>query len=368
MNGAERLQIALKRGIPDRVPHMELAYNEGPIIGIAKHFTDNVPPLNYVQRMSVEDKIKLFEALLLFIEELDVDGVSLRVLGKNEDLDEKHVKDPWGVTYMLSPAGDSPVVDGPIKDESDLKGYKAPVTTEADLLSLAYGAAKIKGRRGVVLALRCPFRLSWSVMGNLKYLLIAYRRNPKLAHRLMRMTTDHTIQTIELGVKLGAEIVAMDGDLAFDSGTFMSPGQFRDFVAPYYAEFVTVAHRLGVPIVKHSDGDLMPIMPDLVAAGFDGIHPIQPQCMDLGEVKQKYGEKVCLLGNVDCMYVLTRGTAEDVEADVKRALAQGSPGGGYIITSSNTIHPDVKPENYITMVHALHKYGVYEGRTTRAAD
>lgn len=367
MNGAERLQIALKRGVADRVPHMELAYNESSIIGIARHFTENVPPLNFVQRMSVEDKIKLFEALLLFVEELDVDGVSLRVLGKAVDIDDKHIRDPWGVTYLLSPAGDSPVVDGPIKDEADLKGYKAPVTTEADLLSLSYGAAKIKGRRGVVLALRCPFRLSWSVMGSLKYLLIAYRRNPKLVHRLMRMTTDHTIQTIELGIKLGAEIVAMDGDLAFDSGTFMSPAQFREFVVPYYAEFVAATHRLGVPIIKHSDGDLMPIMPDLVAAGFDGVHPIQPQCMDLATVKKQYGDKLCLLGNVDCMYVLTRGTEAEVVADVKRALAAGASGGGYIISSSNTIHPDVKPEHYITMVKAIHTYGRYDGTELSSA-
>jgi uroporphyrinogen decarboxylase len=368
MNGAERLQVALRRGIPDRVPHMELAYNEPSIIGIARHFTDNVPPIQYVQRMSVEDKIKLFEALLLFVEELDVDGVSLRVLGTAEDVDENHIRDPWGVTYLLSPAGDSPVVAGPIKTEADLAGYKVPVTTEADLLSLSYGASRIKGRRGVVLALRCPFRLSWSLLGGLKHLLIAYRRDPKLVHRLMRMTTDHTVQTIEMGIRLGAEIIAMDGDLAFDSGTFMSPAQFREFVAPYYAEFVAAAHRLGVPIVKHSDGDLMPIMPDLVAAGFDGVHPIQPQCMDLGAVKKQYGDRLCLLGNVDCMYVLTRGTSAEVVADVRRALGQGTAGGGYIITSSNTIHPDVKPEHYITMVKAIHQYGTYDGSTLKPAD
>lgn len=367
MNGAERLLTALRRGVPDRVPHMELAYNEPSIIGIARHFTDNVPPVNYVQRMSIEDKIRLFEALLLFIEELDVDGVSLRVLGKAEDIDENHVRDPWGVTYLLSPAGDSPVVAGPIKTEADLAGYKPPVTTEADLLSLSYGAAKIKGRRGVILALRCPFRLSWSLLGGLQHILIAYRRNPKLVHRLMRMTTDHTVQTIEMGVKLGAEIIAMDGDLAFDSGTFMSPAQFREFVVPYYAEFVDAAHRLGVPIVKHSDGDLMGIMPDLVAAGFDGVHPIQPQCMDLGAVKRQYGDRLCLLGNVDCMYVLTRGTEAEVVADVKRALGQGAAGGGYIITSSNTIHPDVRPEHYITMVKAIHRYGVYDGSELKPA-
>ena len=65
MNGAERLQTALVLGIPDRVPHMELAYNESSIIGIARHFTDNVPAVNYFQRMTVEEKIKLFDALLL---------------------------------------------------------------------------------------------------------------------------------------------------------------------------------------------------------------------------------------------------------------------------------------------------------------
>jgi len=368
MNGSERLLTALARRVPDRVPHVELAYNEPSIVGIAKHFTDNVPPVNYIQRMNVEDKIRLFEALLLFVEELDVDGVSLRVLGRAEDIDEEHIRDPWGVTYLLSPAGDSPVVAGPIRDAADLKGYKAPVTTEADLLSLAYGAAKIKGRRGVMLALRCPFRLSWSLLGGLKYILIAYRRNPKLAHDLMAMTTDHTIQTIEMGVKMGAEIIAMDGDLAYDSGPFMSPAQFKEFVVPYYARFVDVAHRLGVPIVKHSDGDLTKILPDIVSAGFDGVHPIQPQCMDLEAVKKEFGERVCLLGNVDCMYVLTRGTEAEVVADVRRALAAGSTGGGYIITSSNTIHPDVKPEHYITMVRAIHRYGVYDGKTLMPAD
>jgi uroporphyrinogen decarboxylase len=361
MNGAERLRTALARGIPDRVPHMELAYNESSIIGIARHFTDDLPAVDYVQRMGIDDKIKLFEALLLFIEELDVDGVALRVLGTTEDVDQSHVRDSWGVTYLLSPAGDSPITAGPIRDGADLDGYRPPKITEADLLSLAYGAAKIKGRRGVILALRCPFRLSWSVTGGLKHLLIAYRRNPALVHRLMRMTTDYTIETIELGVRLGAEIIAMDGDLAYDSGTFMSPAQFGEYVAPYYREFVAVAHDLGVPIIKHSDGDLRPILTSLIDIGFDGIHPIQPQCMDLGEIKAQVGKRVCLLGNVDCMYVLTRGTREEVEADVRRALAQGAPGGGYVITSSNTIHPDVRPENYIAMVEAIHRYGVYAG-------
>ncbi len=368
MNGPERLQTALARGIADRVPHFELAYNESSIIGIARHFTDNLPPLNYVQRMSIEDKIKLFDALLLMVDELDVDALTLRILTKNEDLDENHFKDSWGVTYLLSPAGDSPVVAGPIKTEADLAGYRPPEVSEGDMLLLSYGGSKVKGKRGIVMALRCSFRLSWSLMGGLDKLLIAYRRDPKLVHRLMRMTTDYIVQIIDMAASMGTEAFGMDGDLAYDSGSFMSPPQFREFVKPYYIEIVNAARRHNIPIFKHSDGDIRPILPDIVDAGFDGIHPIQPQCMDLAEIKREYGNRVCILGNVDCMYVLTRGTEEEVVADVKRALAQGSPGGGYIITSSNTIHPDVKPENYIAMVRALQKYGVYEGKTLRPID
>jgi uroporphyrinogen decarboxylase len=368
MNGPERIKTALARGIADRVPHFEMAYNESSIIGIARHFTDNLPPVNFVQRMSIEDKIKLFDALLLMVDELDVDGLTLRILTKNEDLDQDHFKDIWGVTYLLSPAGDSPVVAGPIKTEADLDGFVPPEVSEADMLLLNYGGSKVKGKRGIVMALRCSFRVSWSLMGGLDKLLVAYRRNPPLVHRLMRMTTDYIIQVIDMAATMGTEVFGMDGDLAYDSGSFMSPVQFREFVKPYYIEIVNAARRHNIPIFKHSDGDLTPILPDIIDAGFEGIHPIQPQCMDLAEIKREFGDRVCILGNVDCMYVLTRGTEAEVVADVKRALSQGSAGGGYIITSSNTIHPDVKPENYIAMVKAIRKYGAYEGDKIRPFD
>ena len=90
---------------------------------------------------------------------------------------------------------------------------------------------------------------------------------------------------------MGTEAFGMDGDLAYDSGSFMSPPQFREFVKPYYIEIVNAARRHNIPIVKHSDGDLRPILPDIVDAGFDGIHPIQPQCMDLAEIKREYGNR-----------------------------------------------------------------------------
>ncbi len=81
--------------------------------------------------------------------------------------------------------------------------------------------------------------------------------------------------------------------------------------------------------------------------------------MDLKSVKKHCGDEVCLLGNIDCIELLPSGTEAEVEEAVKQAIRDAAPGGGYILCSSNTIHPGCRPENYIAMVKATHKYGSY---------
>ena len=81
--------------------------------------------------------------------------------------------------------------------------------------------------------------------------------------------------------------------------------------------------------------------------------------MDIGEVKRKAGARVCLLGNIDCQELLCCGTPGNVEKVVRETLRIAAPGGGYILSSSNSIHPDVKPENAIAMFRAARKYGAY---------
>jgi uroporphyrinogen decarboxylase len=98
----------------------------------------------------------------------------------------------------------------------------------------------------------------------------------------------------------------------------------------------------------------------IVDAGVDGVNPIEPAAgMDIGEVKQKYGHRVCLIGNIDCSCLLPEGSVEEVEAAVKECIRKAAPGGGYIISSSNSIHSSVKPENYLAMIQATRKYGRY---------
>jgi uroporphyrinogen decarboxylase len=116
------------------------------------------------------------------------------------------------------------------------------------------------------------------------------------------------------------------------------------------------AKRRGIPVLKHSDGNLYPILDDLVEAGISGLHPMEPGAMDLADVKKKYGEKICLLGNVDCKHVLPSGTEEDVRRDTRRCIDAAAKEGGHILTSSSSIHANSQFENFYTMVNETGKH------------
>jgi len=161
-------------------------------------------------------------------------------------------------------------------------------------------------------------------------------------------------------VRSGADVIVLSDDYAGNESLFFSPAVFRTFLRPRLKRMVDAIHDEGGKAVKHSDGNLWPILEDIVNTGIDGLHPLEPVAgMDLAEVKQKYGDRVCLIGNVDCGYVLSEGSLEEVEAAVKECMRKGAPGGGYIISSSNSIHSSVQPENYLAMIAATQKYGKY---------
>jgi uroporphyrinogen decarboxylase len=191
-------------------------------------------------------------------------------------------------------------------------------------------------------------------------LLLDYYDNPRLAHELAEMVIDYKIRLMRKAIREGADAVVSGDDYANQHGTVMSPQHFRQFVLPYLKRTIDAAHDEGAPFIKHTDGDIWAILDDLVQAGIDALDPIEPAAgMDIGEVKAKYGDRIEVIGNVDCSFVLTRGTVEEVEEAVKETIAKASPGGGHILASSNSIHPAVKPENYKAMVEAARKFGRY---------
>ncbi len=111
---------------------------------------------------------------------------------------------------------------------------------------------------------------------------------------------------------------------------------------------------------ENSDGNLYSLLDMIVSAGPDGINPIEPVAgMELKKVKELVGDRVCLSGNIDCGHLLPHGTPDEVDQAVRQAIADAGPGGGYIVSSFNSIHSSCNPQNLVAMVEACKRYEAY---------
>ena len=139
---------------------------------------------------------------------------------------------------------------------------------------------------------------------------------------------------------------ALCSDYCFNTGPFLSPDTFAVLVAPYLKQVIAAYRSLGFRSVKHTDGNIMPIIDQLIDARPDALHSLDPQGgVDIKAVKQRYGRDVCLIGNVNCG-LMDSGTDDQVIDSARYALANGMPGGGYVFSTSNCIYTGMRLERY----------------------
>jgi len=359
MTGKERFNIALKGGQPDMVPLWELAFIERSIIGIAKQFSDDAPPFKLIHEMTPNEMMALLRALFFVVEKLDLDGFTLPVQAGNEVVGENRVRDKMGIVYIPSDNGLAHPVQSVITCREELDNYKKPKVDESWFMAAKFAQMYFKDSRAVVVMPPDPWKTFWAMMGDMTRALMLFYDDPELAHGILGVATDICLDAINTGADFGMECFCLTGDLAMNSGTMMSPDTFREFIKPCYVKAVEASHARGIPIIKHSCGDTTRILEDFIECGFDGIHPIQPQCMDIVEAKDKCRGRASVLGNIDCIELLPSGSVEDVERVVRDTIRRAAPGGGFILASANSIHKDVKPENAVAMFRAGRKYGKY---------
>jgi uroporphyrinogen decarboxylase len=151
--------------------------------------------------------------------------------------------------------------------------------------------------------------------------------------------------------------VWMPDDLCYNGGPVVSPKVYRHYVYPWYVKIVDRCHEAGIPIGLHSDGDLSRLLPDLVACGFDAIHPFEPPMNDIVAIKAQWGERIAVAGGIDLKGALCMGQPEDVKAEVREKTADLAPGGGWLLGSSNSIPDFVPVENYRALLSASLEYG-----------
>jgi uroporphyrinogen decarboxylase len=149
-------------------------------------------------------------------------------------------------------------------------------------------------------------------------------------------------------------------DLCYNSGPVVSPNVYHRYVYPWYRRIVERCHRAGIPVGLHSDGDLNRLLPDLVACGFDAIHPFEPPMNDIVAVQRQWGDQIAVAGGIDLKETLCKGTPADVATEVQAKAAALAHTGGWLLGSSNSIPDFVPVENYRMLLTAGLAYGKQE--------
>jgi uroporphyrinogen decarboxylase len=198
-----------------------------------------------------------------------------------------------------------------------------------------------------------------ALMGTENFFLSIYQ-NPELVARMFHKIGSIEYEALKQVVKhpaVGA--IWLVGDIAYSEGLLVSPQVLRQYFFPVVRKMVELCRERDLPCIFHSDGRLYEVIDDLIDCGINALHPIEPKAMDIAYLKQKYGEKLCLCGNIDLAYTLTLGTPEEVVEEVKQRLRQIAPGGGYCAGSSNSVTEYVPLANYNAMRETVLKYGTY---------
>lgn len=202
------------------------------------------------------------------------------------------------------------------------------------------------------------FTLAWMLMGFQNFCLSLY-----LQEKLIGKVFDKIGEIQVQGAKKLQEIPNIGGlwvvdDLSYGSGPMIDPKFLRKYVYPWYEELASICKKRDLLFIFHSDGNIWPIMEDLIAIGFEAIHPIDPTSMDINEVKEKVGKRIGIIGNVHTD-LLASGTPEEVEELTKKLIREIAPEGGYALGSGNSVPSWAQFRNYEAMRETALRYGIY---------
>jgi len=265
----------------------------------------------------------------------------------------------WGYITQDTDEEHGIEVTSPIRTFADLEQYQPPDVRDPGRYVAIERALQDYRGKAVIVHLNDVFSLPRYWMG-MENLLIAIAAEPELVSALVDLSVELNLAMAKEAAARGVKIIYTGDDYAGNLGPLMSPRHFRKLFYPGLCRVIGGYKELGLYVIKHTDGNLWPIIDMIVESGIDCLDPIDPQAgMDLAAVKTQFGDCIALKGNVDCAHLMTFGSPDEVRAATVEALRSGAPGGGFILSSSNSIHSAVRPENYRAMLDAWQKYRQY---------
>ncbi len=363
MKPRERFIAALRRQPVDRVPMFDFLFQK-PL------YTDLIgrTPESYNARDAVDCSVAL---------DLDAIWIPYGCFSgwRPEHLSDNVYKDEWGTTFQKGEASwpiDAPI-DYPIKTPADLQTYQPPdAATEGRLndidAAIAHNRELGSGAVAILGGVGGPLTTTWMLTGYESICTSLYD-SPDFLRAMARVAVDFSIVAATRMAEAGVDGMIVSEDLGASAGGLMAPDPFRKVFKEPLGELISHIKGLNLPVLLHSCGCIYDYLDDLVELGIDAIHPLQRTAgMDLKLVKEKYGHRICIVGNIDSSRTLPFGSKEDIEKEVREALKIAAPGYGYVLASDHSLHDGISVGNIKWMFEIGRKYGKYPASATLGSD
>ncbi len=344
----ERVKKALLCEIPDRVPLAELWIDsklKEKFIG--KKIGDAISHKDYNVKNDIE-----------FWEKAGYNFIHI-IPDYRFPINETIVKDQNNLYSDSEKRNWAQLEKGLISNWNEFDRYSWPDPDSVNYTCLEIASKSLPKGMKIITGTNGAFEATWMIMG-FRTFCLNLKENPELVEKVFLKTGEILTRIFKKASSFeNIDAMWVSDDIAYTSGLTISPEIYRKNLFPWYEEMALICKEKELPFIFHSDGNLIEVIDDLIAIGFNALHPVEPKAMDIRELKNKYENKLCLIGNIDLGYTLTRGTPENVEEEVKLRIKEIGRNSGYCVGSSNSITGYVPLENYTAMLNAVFKYGKY---------
>ncbi len=178
--------------------------------------------------------------------------------------------------------------------------------------------------------------------------------NADFADELLDRICELNLELVDAAAgRFAIDCVRFGDDWGAQRGLIMGPKLWRRYIKPRFARMLERARAYGKTTMLHSDGDVQEVIPDLIEIGLDILNPVQPDVMDIYEVKREYGRDIAFHGGVSVQHLLPDSSAEEIRAEVGRLLREIGAGGGFIIAPTHSLGSDIPLANLVALMEEL---------------
>jgi uroporphyrinogen decarboxylase len=271
--------------------------------------------------------------------------------------------DEWGVGWdsqeyetRFGTGRYTEIAGHPLADDSAVNSYQPPDPNRAELYIDAERVIReFKEDYWIVgVTVTTIFETAWALRGY-EQMLTDFVLKPEIADAILEFPYQYHLTAAKKLVEMGVDMVWTGDDVGAQNRLLISPQHWRRFLKPRMANFIAELKAINpeVKVAYHSDGNVFPIIPELIEIGVDVLNPIQPASLDPVQLKREFGDKLCFWGAIDIQHTLPMGTPEDVRAEVIQRLQTLGRDGGLILGPSQHVQLDTPMENFWAMMNTI---------------